>query len=161
LNEDGHRLHSRSQRTGRPYSVLFVDIDHFSHFNHINGDQVGDKALTAVAEVMQALCRAEDVVYRKGGEEFVILLPETRLEDAAIVAERVRSAVVERQIPHPGRADGQATLTVVVGVAESAQADADPADVWERAAGPVMALKRSERAPRNRVLINPSPPLRT
>lgn len=154
LNEDSFRLFTTSRRNGRPYSVLFVDIDLFHHYNKNHGDAAGDKALIEVGRIMQSVCRSEDRVFRKGGEEFIVLLPETSLAEAAAIAERLRLAVFERQIPHEKRPDGAEILTVVVGVAESEEADQKPEQVWERAAAPLMAVKRDPAAPRNCVRVH-------
>ena len=102
LDEDSRRLAARAQRSGAPFSVLFVDLDYFSEYNNRHGDSAGDKALITVGEVMRSQCRTEDVVYRKGGEEFVLLLPDTTLDEAAAIAERLRAADRRRSPPSPG-----------------------------------------------------------
>jgi diguanylate cyclase (GGDEF)-like protein len=152
LNEESQRLAATARRSGRTYSALFADIDHFSQYNKFYGDAAGDNALIEVGRVMQAQCRAEDVVYRKGGEEFVVLLPDTELDQAVVIAERLRAAIFERGIPYETRSDGLSVLTVVVGVAEHADTDTGPEVTWERAAAPIMALKQRHDAPRNQVL---------
>jgi diguanylate cyclase (GGDEF)-like protein len=152
LNEESQRLAATARRSGRTYSALFVDIDHFSQYNKFYGDAAGDKTLIEVGRVMQAQCRAEDAVYRKGGEEFVVLLPDTELDQGVVIAERLRAAIFERGIPYETRSDGLSVLTVVVGVAEHADTDTRPEDTWERAAAPIMALKQHRDAPRNQVL---------
>ncbi len=138
--------------------MLFVDLDYFSEYNNHHGDSAGDKALTTVGEVMRSQCRTEDVVYRKGGEEFVLLLPDTTLDEAATIAERLRAAVSDAAVPHLARGDDREVLTVVVGVAQSSPDDPSPEHTWERASAPIMNLKKNKRAARNRVILaDPAP----
>lgn len=154
LEEDSRRLASAADTTGVPYSALFVDLDHFGTYNKAYGDDAGDKALTAVAEVMRGLCRGDDSVYRKGGEEFVLLLPKTYLNQAIAIAERLRVAIAEAGIAHEARPDGVPVVTAVLGVAQWSPADASPEQTWTRASRPIMELKRDKAAPRNRVLVS-------
>jgi diguanylate cyclase (GGDEF)-like protein len=104
---------SRFRRYQRPLSMLTVDIDHFKLVNDRFGHDAGDQALTLVAEICRER-RAADVVGRIGGEEFALLLPETELHQAVVVAERIRSALTAR----PFVAETVALpLTVSIGVA--------------------------------------------
>jgi diguanylate cyclase (GGDEF)-like protein len=82
---------SRSQR--EPMAVLLIDIDHFKQVNDRHGHLVGDEALRAVATILRSAIRTKDVIGRFGGEEFVIALPDTGLDDATVTADRLRSAV--------------------------------------------------------------------
>jgi diguanylate cyclase (GGDEF)-like protein len=84
---------SRFQRYYRPLSVLMIDVDHFKAVNDRYGHAVGDEALVAVADACREGKRSPDIVGRLGDEEFVMLLPETDLDQARIVAERVRQRV--------------------------------------------------------------------
>lgn len=84
---------SRFQRYYRPLSVLMIDVDHFKAVNDRYGHAVGDEALVAVANACREGKRSSDIVGRLGGEEFAMLLPETDLDQARIVAERVRRSV--------------------------------------------------------------------
>lgn len=152
LEGDAWALAQHSQQASQSFCALFIDLDHFSDYNHHHGDQAGDEALVTVAELMRRQCRSDDVVYRKGGEEFVVLLPNTTLKDAAQIGERVRLAIQDAAIPHEGRLDGVLVLTAVVGVAE-ARHDEPPEAVWSRASFPIMQLKRRKRAARNQVLV--------
>jgi diguanylate cyclase (GGDEF)-like protein len=76
-----------------PLAVLLIDIDHFKQINDVHGHLVGDEALRAIATILRGAIRSKDVIGRFGGEEFVIALPDTDLEDAANTADRLRSAV--------------------------------------------------------------------
>ena len=105
-------LLSRGRRHGHALAVLMVDADHFKALNDRHGHAAGDAALRALAERLGERLRAEDVIGRFGGEEFVIGLPDAEAAGAAAVAEDVRAAVAER----PMTIDGHAlTLTVSVG----------------------------------------------
>lgn len=100
----------RSRRYSHLLSLLMVDIDNFKNYNDAYGHPAGDEALKVIAETMQSKVRGVDVVGRYGGEEFVIILPETPKAHAAIVAERVRKAVAETTLPTGDR------LTISIGV---------------------------------------------
>ncbi|TCO47747.1 diguanylate cyclase (GGDEF)-like protein [Kribbella antiqua] len=82
---------ARNQR--EPMAVLLIDIDHFKQVNDRHGHLVGDEALRAVATILRSAIRAKDVIGRFGGEEFVIALPDTGLDDATVTADRLRNAV--------------------------------------------------------------------
>ncbi|TCN30547.1 diguanylate cyclase (GGDEF)-like protein [Kribbella orskensis] len=82
---------SRTQR--EPMAVLLIDIDHFKQVNDRHGHLVGDEALRAVATILRSAIRTKDVIGRFGGEEFVIALPDSDLDDATVTADRLRSAV--------------------------------------------------------------------
>lgn len=88
----------RAKRYGEALSLLMFDIDHFKKFNDNHGHQTGDAVLVALSRLVRETVRATDVAFRYGGEEFTVLLPRTTVQDAAILAERLRSAI------------GQATL---------------------------------------------------
>jgi diguanylate cyclase (GGDEF)-like protein len=83
----------RSERYGRPFSLVFVDLDRFKEVNDRHGHQAGSAALREVGEVLRAGLRETDIPTRYGGDEFVILLPEADRTQAMMVAERLRSAV--------------------------------------------------------------------
>jgi diguanylate cyclase (GGDEF)-like protein len=102
--------HARAKRTGTPLSLLLIDIDSFKQYNDSFGHPAGDAALHSVAHVLQASLRPYDFLARYGGEEFALILPATTLEDALIVAERVRALVADTELPHR-------KLTISIGVA--------------------------------------------
>jgi diguanylate cyclase (GGDEF)-like protein len=101
----------RCNRKGRPWSLLFADLDHFKRFNDSWGHLAGDDALVAVAGALRSELRAGDIIGRFGGEEFCVFLPDIGAEEAARIAERMRVAVCTMDIP-----DGQA-ITISIGVA--------------------------------------------
>jgi len=84
-----------AKRGGHATSALMIDIDHFKAFNDAHGHGAGDKALAAVAKAIRDIARKSDVVCRYGGEEFLVLLPETGPEGAALLGERIRQGVSE------------------------------------------------------------------
>lgn len=98
----------RCNRHGRVMSALLIDVDHFKAINDSKGHQAGDRVLTQFAAAVHSLLRRADVMGRLGGEEFVVLLPETSIEVARVVAERIRTKVGELTDP--------AAFTVSIGV---------------------------------------------
>jgi diguanylate cyclase (GGDEF)-like protein len=142
----------RAGRTGGPLALVLCDIDRFKDFNDRYGHVAGDDALRRVARCLEStVTRAADLVARYGGEEFAVLLPETGLDDAAILAESVRRNVAELGITHAG--SGVAPhLTVSLGVSAalawpSLRVPAQLADTADR------MLYRSKQAGRNRVSV--------
>jgi diguanylate cyclase (GGDEF)-like protein len=107
---------ARCQRYLRPCSFLMIDIDHFKLVNDTFGHEMGDWVLKMVAKTLTAARRDADVVARFGGEEFVIMLPETTREAAAMVAERIRSSVSSSAL---GVGDSRLSLTISIGVGET------------------------------------------
>jgi len=104
----------RSRRAGGPLSVILFDVDHFKAVNDTCGHQVGDQVLQTLTGRCQKILRVYDVIGRYGGEEFVILLPETNLVRARLVGERLRAAVAEQPFETSA---GPARVTISVGVA--------------------------------------------
>ncbi len=105
---------NRCHRGGNPLSLIMTDIDHFKMVNDQYGHQVGDEVLTKVADLLQEQLRTYDMAARYGGEEFCLVLPETDLEAACDVAERIRQRVEEMSFPAPME---KHTLTMSFGVA--------------------------------------------
>ncbi len=89
-----------SGRYGRPLSLISFDLDKFKSINDTLGHAVGDEVLTSVARLVKPLLRASDTLGRWGGEEFVIVVPESDLEHASAFAERIRTAIQHAQHPH-------------------------------------------------------------
>lgn len=81
---------NRSLRHGSPVSLIMLDIDHFKQVNDSFGHSVGDRVLRSVGQVLRDSCRVYDVAGRYGGEEFCIVLPETKVSNTSVVAERIR-----------------------------------------------------------------------
>lgn len=96
--EAAHALLDAAARHDRPLSLVMMDIDHFKSINDRYGHKTGDEALVAVANLLKRMSRSSDVVARWGGEEFILLLPESDAQQAANHAERLRRAVSEMRI---------------------------------------------------------------
>ena len=121
--EEGAQLeHERHRRYRHRYSILMIDVDHFKLYNDQYGHPAGDRCLQRVAEAIRQSCRNVDLVGRYGGEEFVVLLPETELSDALVVAERVVVAVRSLNIPHE-RSKTASCVTASVGAAGSSSTE--------------------------------------
>jgi diguanylate cyclase (GGDEF)-like protein len=136
----------RARRYGHPLSFLMIDIDHFKSINDAFGHQVGDAVIVHLAEMTATCKRDSDVLARVGGEEFALLLPETSLREAKIVAERLRVEVTQTK---PPIAAAEVAPTISVGVA-AATDDMSEFSVLMRAADE--ALYEAKRKGRNRVV---------
>jgi diguanylate cyclase (GGDEF)-like protein len=122
LDSDLNTLVASGQQSSRPVSFAMFDVDHFKTFNDTNGHAAGDVALRQIAELARTHVRPNDVVYRYGGEEFCIILPDTTQHEALAVAERVRMAIETEPF------DGEQTqpngnVTISVGIAETTSED--------------------------------------
>jgi diguanylate cyclase (GGDEF)-like protein len=94
---------SRAIRHGRQLALILCDIDHFKNFNDYYGHQAGDEALRVVAEALKSCCRRPgDVAARYGGEEFALILPDTGLDGAKLIAEAAREAVLSQHVEYVG-----------------------------------------------------------
>ena len=105
----------RSRRSGKPMSLVLGDLDHFKRINDTHGHACGDAVLRAVAQAIRNSVRAQDVVSRWGGEEFMLLLPDTDLVGARHVAESTRLAIKALRVEHGG---SPFEVTLSLGVCE-------------------------------------------
>jgi len=127
-----------ARATGRPLSLLMLDIDHFKSINDRHGHQAGDHVLIEITRRLQDSLPRTDAVARWGGEEFVVLLRDCRIDDAVATAEKIRARIAERPFDDAGRA------TVSIGAAELAAED--DLDSWlARADEALYTAKRSGR----------------
>jgi len=115
FDETARRLLATFKRTGRPFSIVMIDVDRFKSFNDTHGHQVGDIVLQSLGDVLRKTSRDMDMPARFGGEEFCIVLPESEARAAAQAAERVRAAL-EATVVKAGGKDLQVTASF--GVAE-------------------------------------------
>lgn len=97
--EKAQPIWSVAQRNARDLSMIMLDLDHFKSINDRYGHDVGDSALVATAKALEGMVREGDIVARWGGEEFLVLLPETKLEFAVALAERLQTALAEIRLP--------------------------------------------------------------
>jgi diguanylate cyclase (GGDEF)-like protein len=139
----------RAVRQSEPLSVILVDIDFFKQYNDLYGHLAGDECLKSVAGILSSSTqRGTDLVARFGGEEFVLVLPNTGLEGAAIMAERLRELVVDLEIPHSGSTVAE-SVTISLGLAGGVPQRGDsPRRLLDDAD---RALYRAKEAGRNRV----------
>ena len=107
---------NRSKRYDYPMSFLMIDIDDFKAYNDNNGHQAGDLALQITAHCLKAALRSADVASRYGGEEFCILLPQTSITEAGVIADRIRHRVATTHFPH-GKSQPLGRVTASIGVA--------------------------------------------
>ncbi len=105
----------RASRYGRPLSVAFVDIDHFKAVNDTYGHAVGDIVLRGVAQAIAANLRTSDMIGRYGGEEFMLILTETNIEEGAALTEKLRTLVQRQRFAIEGAAD--VAVTISIGIA--------------------------------------------
>jgi diguanylate cyclase (GGDEF)-like protein len=142
------RVHAERTRYARPYSVVLIDVDHFKAYNDSYGHLQGDQVLRDVSWALRCTLRGSDAPYRYGGEEMLILLPETRLHDACRAAERVRGAIEHAGLPHRGSKSG--VVTVSCGV--SAPPEGGDLPAWREVVKSADdALYRAKQRGRNRV----------
>lgn len=136
----------RSSRSHRPTSLLMFDLDHFKRFNDRYGHECGDLVLQEVAAVLRGAVRQSDIACRIGGEEFVLLLPETKLADALCIAEKLRGLIAAHAFAYQEQPIGR--ITASIGVAESPRHGNSPA-LLLRAAD--LALYQAKSAGRDRI----------
>lgn len=134
---------TRAEREKTPISVVLFDLDHFKNINDSHGHDVGDKVLMAVGEVIRDNLRRYDLAARIGGEEFCLVLPKTRANEAAAIAERFRTQFEKLWI-EPLR---RGRVTASFGVYEATPADSMQAMLLQAD----RALYRAKETGRNRV----------
>jgi diguanylate cyclase (GGDEF)-like protein len=133
-------LHSHAQQRDHPYVLMMVDIDYFKAVNDQHGHVEGDRVLTRIAHALRDGLRAGDLVARWGGEEFCVLLPLIRLDEARALAQRITTRIA---------ATGEPRVTISVGIAEARVQLEAPEAVIRRADEALYCAKRSGR---NRVV---------
>ena len=133
---------TRAKRYNRPLSMVMIDVDHFKLINDEHGHSVGDHVLKEVSNICGATLRDSDVLGRIGGEEFILLLPDTPKENAEQVAERMRSRLASSAIRH---GEIELTITASFGVASFTPDDGTPEEMIERADTAMYAAKNGGR----------------
>ncbi|MEM8798111.1 MAG: GGDEF domain-containing protein [Pseudomonadota bacterium] len=104
------------QESGHPMSLILCDIDHFKRFNDTWGHQAGDQVLRLVALAIKGNVKTQDIPCRYGGEEFAIILPKTNVEQATVVAERIRKTVSRRDVVKRSTGENLGRITISAGI---------------------------------------------
>ncbi len=151
LAEVSEKEFNRSRRYTRPISFMMIDIDKFKLINDQYGHAGGDSVLIAFAELARKLLREQDCFGRFGGEEFLVILPETTSDEAARVAERIRAEASGSTFQ---AGDSGVAITVSIGISTIDDRDADLAACLKRAD---QALYQAKAAGRNTVISSDSP----
>jgi diguanylate cyclase (GGDEF)-like protein len=133
----------RARRSQRPLAMIMFDLDHFKRINDRYGHLAGDAVLAAVGTRMRTVLRGSDLKCRYGGEEFLILLPETPLAGAQRVAEALRREIQDHAVPWN---EESIAVTASFGVASITPGEVDPLPIMARADG---ALYRAKQEGRN------------
>ncbi len=140
------REYARSKRFKSPLSVLMIDIDDFKKVNDTYGHTVGDKVLKTIAQILKTKLRATDVVGRYGGEEFLVVLPETDLQAALTVAEKLRTEVAKKTFKYK---DQVFKVTISLGAAQLKEGES----IEELINRADQALYTSKRSGKNRTTL--------
>ncbi len=143
---------ARLQRHGEPLSMLALDLDHFKRVNDGHGHPAGDEVLVAVARVLERNVRATDLVARFGGEEFMVLLPDSSIDGAAEAAEKLRAAVEAEPI-RLNSVEKKPTLRITVSIGVATLTREQPASFDDLMGRADQALYAAKLAGRNRVVI--------
>jgi diguanylate cyclase (GGDEF)-like protein len=136
-----------AERHHQDLSVLMIDVDHFKSINDTHGHDKGDQVLTAIAKTIQTVCRETDLIFRFGGEEFLVILRNTNIQGAQIIAERLRQQIASTSV---GVKDGIISPNVSIGISSLHHGNKEkPQDLFKRAD---TALYRAKSAGRNCVV---------
>ena len=142
LNRKGFTTQIKALNPLGNHSVIAIDIDHFKHINDHYGHDVGDAVLISLGQILRLLTRQNDIVCRFGGEEFIILLPDSNLNETRVVAERIRTVTAETSF-----AEG-IQLTLSAGIATLSDCSADFRQLLRQAD---LAMYKAKNSGRNRV----------
>ena len=137
-----------AMENGDAMSLLIADIDHFKRFNDTYGHQLGDQVLRLVARTLSDSVKGRDTPARYGGEEFAIVLPQTRLQDALVVADQIRRTIMRRNIVRRNTGDNYGTITLSIGVSTYRPGE----QLLETIRRADAALYQAKRDGRNRVV---------
>nr|WP_321241592.1 GGDEF domain-containing protein [uncultured Tolumonas sp.] len=137
-----HEL-QRSQRFGKTFSLVMFDIDHFKQFNDNYGHQAGDQVLINISQFVKTEIRQTDRLYRYGGEEFTIILPETDIRNASFLTEKLRKQIAQTNMDYQG--NSLPRITASFGVASYSQQIQEPAHLIHAADKALYHAKNSGR----------------
>lgn len=134
---------ARAGRTKSPLALAFVDIDNFKRYNDLNGHLLGDTVLKKTASFLREKTRIHDVVCRYGGDEFVIILPETDLESATVIASRLVKTYALQEMP--GRSKSDCSLTLSIGLSAYPRPGRDKQELIRQADSALYLCKEEGR----------------
>lgn len=142
----------RARQNNSAFSVILMDVDYFKTVNDTHGHLVGDSLLKGISRILQAQVRKKDMVARFGGEEFLVMLPETGMEGAYAVAEKIRRALAQKEwsIKESGRRIGRITASMGIALYDLSETDIG---VIHRADA---ALYKAKSGGRNQVVVQPA-----
>ncbi|HHN63735.1 MAG TPA: diguanylate cyclase [Nitrospirae bacterium] len=132
MNSELKRCFQRARRYGRPFSLIMFDIDDFKLYNDTFGHQAGDRLLSQIGSIALKELRSTDLAFRYGGEEFLIILPETKIKDALVVAERLRRTIKT-----------MTRVTISLGVSSYNDDVSEPEQILNQADSALYLAKRS------------------
>ena len=136
---------ARARRFGEKFTIIMLDVDHLKDYNDLHGHLRGSEVLRRLAQLVLAQLRGADVVAKYGGDEFVVILPQTDREGAGILAERIRSAIEQHEFPGENES---AKITSSMGIAQFPEDGESTRDLLDVADG---ALYQAKRTGRNKV----------
>lgn len=140
-----HRELLRAKRHKRSLSLLMIDVDHFKQFNDQHGHPEGDRALMQIGVELSSAVRNIDTVSRYGGEEFAVILPDTKLSDALEIAERIRKQIESKFNSENQLTQGRVPLTVSLGIASFPEHGDKSQNLIERADAALYTAKKQGR----------------
>ena len=149
MNEFFKRQISRALNDNKPLILILADLDNFKKINDVHGHLVGDEVLSAVAATLSKQIRPTDLLARFGGEEFAMILPDTSLDVANHIAERIRVAIASMQVEFDGGAHREIHVTLSLGMTSLMLGD----DITQLLARADQALYQAKENGRNRVEI--------
>ena len=147
------RITTETMEHGDVLSLLMIDVDHFKKFNDLHGHLVGDQVLKLVAHTLRENIKGRDTATRWGGEEFAILLPQTKLDDAVRVGDHLRKLVASKKIIRKPQNEDLGAITLSMGATQYVYGE-DTALMVERAD---QALYNAKQSGRNRVVAATQP----
>lgn len=143
FEEDAERLYALAMRHAQPLSMIVLDVDYFKSVNDNFGHRTGDEVIKLVAEQIQSIIRKGDIAVRWGGEEFVVLLPQTDLAGCEMLAERLRLAIEQARMFGP--AGQEIRVTASFGCSQLRCIDTTCGDLFERADQAMYQAKKNGR----------------